>query len=561
MPASILSLARVRAGLGMPLSDAALEELVFLSKAEWEGRDGDDLRISVTPDRLDLLSEAGLALHLAGAIGIAEGLPRPRDRPAGDSARCAVDPSVGGRRPAFAAVTVEAPDEAGLDDATLAEAIRFQELLHATVGRDRRVASLGIYPLDRIEFPLRYALEPIEAVRFVPLDGTEEIAASRFYAEHPMALRYGGLGRDGGAVLTLRDARGSVLSLPPVLNARGAGEARPGDRRLLLESTGLSARAVREALGLLEVVFVGRGWSVGPVATIGSDNVGGAALYRPRTVDLPADLLGAIAGEALPASEVAHRLAAVRLGGHPHPHGWSVEVPPWRPDLQTAVDLAEDVVLAGGIRPESGQLPPSRSRGHRLPEGRFRARVRRRLLGMGLAQPYTPLLVGEATARLAGAEEAIRLQNPVSAEFAVLRDRLLLSHLEVLQGNTRHPYPQRFGEVGPVLRRSPAAESGAETRYHAALVLAEEGAGFADGAARAELLLRSFDVGFVREPTTLPATIPGRAAVCRVAGEPVAEVAEIHPEVLVALGVPVPVTWAELDLTALWALGGRRDTH
>ncbi|EQD50223.1 phenylalanyl-tRNA synthetase subunit beta, partial [mine drainage metagenome] len=191
-----------------------------------------------------------------GAMGTAEGRLRPPEIEGIDAARCDVDPSVATLRPAFAALTVEAPEEAGLDDGTLAEAIRFQELLHATVGRDRRVASLGIYPLDRIEFPLRYACEPMDTVRFVPLDGTEETSAAQFYAEHPMALRYGALGRSGGSVLTLRDARGSVLSLPPVLNARGAGEARIGDRRLLLESTGASARSVREALGLLQVVFV-----------------------------------------------------------------------------------------------------------------------------------------------------------------------------------------------------------------------------------------------------------------------------------------------------------------
>ncbi|EQD45192.1 phenylalanyl-tRNA synthetase subunit beta, partial [mine drainage metagenome] len=172
MPVSTLSLERLRARLGAPLSDAALEDLLFLSKAELESRDGDDLHVSVTPDRLDLLSEAGLGLHLAGAMGTAEGRLRPPEIEGIDAARCDVDPSVATLRPAFAALTVEAPEEAGLDDGTLAEAIRFQELLHATVGRDRRVASLGIYPLDRIEFPLRYACEPMDTVRFVPLDGT-----------------------------------------------------------------------------------------------------------------------------------------------------------------------------------------------------------------------------------------------------------------------------------------------------------------------------------------------------------------------------------------------------
>jgi phenylalanyl-tRNA synthetase beta subunit len=35
---------------------------------------------------------------------------------------------------------------------------------------------------------------------------------------------------------------------------------------------------------------------------------------------------------------------------------------------------------------------------------------------------------------------------------------------------------------------------------------------------------------------------------------------EVHPRVLEALGVPVPVVWAEVDLTGLWTLV-RRDRH
>ena len=39
------------------------------------------------------------------------------------------------------------------------------------------------------------ALEALEAVRLVPLDGTEEVDARTFYETHPMAVRFGHLGR------------------------------------------------------------------------------------------------------------------------------------------------------------------------------------------------------------------------------------------------------------------------------------------------------------------------------------------------------------------------------
>lgn len=563
MPQSILSLERVVALLPIPLNEAALDDLLFASKAEVDARSGDQLTLSVTPDRLDLLSEGGLALYLAGVLEVAHGLPRTEvPGPTSPAPRFDVDPSVDAIRPYIAGALVHSPEEQGIDEGTLAEAIRFQELLHATIGRDRRNASLGIYPWDRVTSPVRYAEEPLRAVRFVPLDGEEEIDGQRFFAEHPLAARFGAFGRSDDRCLVLRDQAGAILSLPPILNSRSAGEARVGDRDLLLESTGTQERCVQEALGLLLVVFAARGWTIEPVAVQrpGRAVDPGRKVIAPRTIDLPAALVREVSGESLSSPEVERRLSRTRLSPRPQEGGWRVGVPPWRPDLQTAVDLTEDVVLAAALTPAHGVIPPSRTRGRWLPEVRFRRTVATYLLGLGFAQPHTPLLVSGKSAERLGVPSPIRVRNPVSSEFAVVRDRLLLSHVDVLAHNTRHAYPQRFGEVAPVVVRDPSAESGGSTRYHAGLVVASESAGFAEAAALVDYLLRRFDIGSVREPAELPATIPGRSARCRVAGETVAELGELSPGLLSDLGVPVPVAWAEVDLTALWPFARRRDT-
>jgi phenylalanyl-tRNA synthetase beta chain len=563
VPRSTLSLRRVLELLPPGVTDATLEELLFSSKAEVERRVGDELELSVTPDRLDLLSEGGLGLYLQGALGSSTGLPKARrSLPTGEPWTIRVDASVESLRPTIAGIRIRAPGGRPLDEGLLAEAVRFQEILHATVGRDRRVMSLGIYPADRLKPPIRYSLESVSQVKFVPLYGSEEVSGADFLATDPMAQRYGSLGSSDGRCLTLRDDAGSILSLPPVLNSRGAGEARPGDRELLLESTGTRARAVREGLGLLLVVFVARGWAVAPVAIEGADGSRdeGVAVLEPHEQDLAAELLDQIAGTPLGFDEVAQPLARARLGVRRIRGGFRVTSPPWRPDLLGPVDIAEEVVLARGVRSEDGIVPASPTRGHRRAETDFRRRIAALLLGLGFTQPHTPLLVSEAcVGRLAGGAP-IRLRNPVSAEFAFVRDRLLLSHLDVLAHNTRRSYPQRFAEVAPVVVRSPEAEAGAETRSRAGLIVASERAGFADVAALVEYLLGSLDVGAVREPAELPGTIPGRAARARVAGEIVAEMGEIHPRILAEIGVPVPSVWAELDLSALWPLVARRDT-
>lgn len=563
MPRSVLDRDRLLAIAGRSLSDSVLDDLLFNSKAEVEGHDGAALTISVTPDRLDLLSEGGLGLHLQGVLEVARGIPSYHAPPADRlSSGFEVDASVEPLRPAIAGAVVRAPAGAALDAGLLAEAVRFQELLHATIGRDRRAASLGIYPVERLEFPVHYSLEPMGAVRFVPLDASEEVGAEEFFRDHPMAQTYGPLGRRGEGCLTLRDADGTILSLPPVLNSRTAGEARVGDRELLIESTGTRERSAVEAVALLLVVFVAQGWAVSPVplARAGGITSDGSSTVLPHSLDLPSSLLRALGGEGLSAAVVERRLAQARLAGHPHPGGWRVDAPPWRPDLGTPVDVAEDVLLADGVRAEDGLLPPSRTRGRLRRETVYRRQFASALLGLGLATPHTPLLVPESTVRRLAGSAPLHLRNPVSAEFAFLRDRLLLSHLDVLAHNTRHGYPQRFGEVAPVVVAAPGSETGGETRYHAGVMVASDTAGFAQAAAVVEYLLRTVDVVGVREPAELPGTIPGRAARVRVAGEAVAELGEVAPGLLSELGVPVPVAWAEVDLTALWPLIARHDT-
>lgn len=561
MPQSVLSLERVLSLLPKRPDDSTLTEALFESKAEESAREGDALTIEVTPDRIDLLSEGGLGLYLQGALELVLGLPKLVVHSALPAAEIRVDPSVESVRPSIAGVLVSAPTESGVDEGTLAEAIRFQEQIHATTGRDRRAASLGIYPWDRISPPISYSLEPIDSVRFVPLGDSEERSGRWFFENHPLAQRYGAWARSKDQCLTLRDLRGEVLSLPPVLNSRAAGEARPGDRVLLLESTGTRASRVQESLALLLLVFAARNYSVFPVAVRGASGIeAGTPVFATRRIHLPGNLTQEISGLDLKAGEIEHLLARARLGVHPEAGGWGVEVPAWRPDLLTASDLTEEAILLRGVRPSEGILPPCTTRGRRRPESHFRHSVEDSLLGLGFSMLYTPVLVSGESVALLGRSASIRIANAASEQFSYLRDSLVLSLADVLGRNLRQGYPQRFAEVGPVLRRDPQAEGGASTRFHAGAFLASDTAGFADGAALVDYLLHRLDVLGVRAPAELPGTIPGRAARVRIAGDVVAELGEIHPEVLTARRVPVPVVWAELDLSALWTLVRRAAT-
>ena len=562
MPQSVLSANRVLELVAQPLGRTELEERLFRSKAELTDWKEDALTIEVTPDRLDMLSEGGLALFLQGMLGLKKG-PAPFAEPPGalDRPSVLVEAPVAGIRPYLAGAILVAPAGVALDAGLFGEAIRFQEMLHATIGLDRRAASLGLYSWERLKAPLRYALEPVDGVRFHPLDGPAEIEGARFFSEHPMAQKYGRLGRSNGECLTLRDAEDQLLSLPPILNGRTAGEVRIGDRALLLESTGTRAVRVEESVGLMLLPFVARGWSVQPLRVEYTDRVeSGISWISPRRLPFTASTLQDLTGLSISDAQVEEYLAQSRLGATKAPDGWWVEIPPWRPDLQTSVDLTEEVLVVRGIAPEEALLPPSATRGRRLAEGRFRRTVRRLLLGLGFVELRSPVLVPNRLVTLLGRSSAIALVNPVSDLFGRVRDSLQVSLMGSLERNVRYSYPQSYSDVGPVVLPDAAEPSGAITRWHAGAVLAGERAGFSDAAAWVDYLLGAYGALGVREPAELPGTIPGRAARLRIAGEVVAEVGEIAPAVLSELKIPVAVAWGEVDLTALWPLVRRGET-
>ncbi len=562
MPQSVLSANRVLELVGQPLGRAELEDQLFRSKAELKEWTEDALTVEVTPDRLDLLSEGGLGLFLQGSLGAKTGaVPIPEPPAALDRPSVIVEAGVATLRPYLAGALLSAPPGVALDAGLYAEAIRFQEVLHATIGLDRRAASLGLYPWERLRPPIRYALEPVDGVRFQPLDGAAEVEGPRFFAEHAMAQKYGRLGRSNGECLTLRDAEDEILSLPPILNSRKAGEIRIGDRTILLESTGTRATRVEEAVGLMLLPFIARGWAPSALRVEYPDHAdSGMDWISPRRLPFTASTLRDVAGLSLPDPEVEAWLGRARLAGSKAADGWWVSTPPWRPDLQTSVDLTEEVLDARGLSPEEALLPPSATRGRRLADTRYRRQVRHYLLGLGCVELRTSVLVSARHTDLLGRSSAIRIVNPVSELYACVRDSIQISIVGVLERNVRYAYPQAYSDVGPVVVPDPHDPSGGATRWHAGIALAGERAGFADAAAWTDYLLGAFGAQGVREPAELPGTIPGRAARVRIAGEVVAEVGELAPAVLADLKVPMPVAWGEVDLTALWPFVRRTES-
>jgi phenylalanyl-tRNA synthetase beta chain len=181
----------------------------------------------------------------------------------------------------------------------------------------------------------------------------------------------------------------------------------------------LAEQAAKRATGLIVRLADAR-W-VGHVDVKGELPERSVVRFRP-------DRASALIGIEVPEAEQAETLGRLGflLGSD-----WSVEVPTWRArDVTREIDVVEEV--ARFVLDEVPFTLPLRREmvGRLTPEQRLRRAVEDVLVGCGFSEAYTWSLVPQSAAA-----EAVPLQEPLSAEQAVLRTELLPSLVEAVEAN------------------------------------------------------------------------------------------------------------------------------
>ena len=174
---------------------------------------------------------------------------------------------------------------------------------------------------------------------------------------------------------------------------------------------------------------------------------------QPRAVFLRPARVAHLLGTEIPRAEIERLLSSVGFVAAPKDERLAVQVPGWRPDVTRDVDLIEEVARLRGYdsfpdelrRYRPGTVPDA-------PEERAKARVRAALAGAGLFEART-MSLGPADG-----PEAVAVLNPLSAEEAHLRVRILPGLVRRVQHNWAGSVRDvRLFEVGAVFRAGTGA--------------------------------------------------------------------------------------------------------
>jgi phenylalanyl-tRNA synthetase beta chain len=233
-----------------------------------------------------------------------------------------------------------------------------------------------------------------------------------------------------------------------------------------------------------------------------------------------------------------------------------VQIPSWRYDSATEIDVIEEVARHHGYSALGRTLPRSAVTGALTARQHDRRRLRAALVGAGLCEAMPmPFLAPGELARCGLPDEGITIANPLVAEQSVLRTSLLPGLVGAVAYNWSHRnHGVQLFEIGHTFNR-PAVPSDdlPDEREVFAAVLAGS-----DASAAVRLWHMVADLlgleGAVIENAEVAGLHLTRAARLVRDGVELGRLGEIDPGVLDRHGVGERVAYLDLDLTTVLAL-------
>jgi phenylalanyl-tRNA synthetase beta chain len=548
MPTIELDRKRVEQIIGRRLEDADLKYNISMFGTPVEELTKNEIKVEIFPNRPDLLSEQGFGRAFASFLGKKQGL---RLYHVHDSAeKVIVEKAVDAVRPHIACAIVK-----GLkfDSQQIKELIKIQEKLHITYGRNRKRCAIGIYPLDKIRFPVTYTAKKPSDIAFWPLESSRIMTAVQILEQHPTGKEYGHLLEKEKTYPLLIDAQNEVLSMPPIINSHIIGKIVPGTTDVFVECTGFDYKILSKCVNIIVAALADMGGSIYSLSIAKGKTTKSPDLI-PERMKVDLGYVNTRLGLDLKEKEVRALLG--RMGFGYDARKKQALIPPYRADILHQIDLVEDVAIAYGYDRFKEELPHVATIAKEDEFEQFKAKIATILIGMGLDELNSTNIIDEKiqTKNMLLTFKPVMLANALTSEYNSLRNLVLPSLLIALQQNKDKEYPQNIFEIGTIFKRDKEGrtETGIVEQTRAAVAVCHNNAGFTEIKQKLDRLMRLLGAQHKVSEKEHASFVPGRTARISVDGVDVAYCGEVHPRVLTNFELGMPVAAFELNLTELF---------
>ncbi|MDO5070542.1 MAG: phenylalanine--tRNA ligase subunit beta [Neisseria zoodegmatis] len=286
-------------------------------------------------------------------------------------------------------------------------------------------------------------------------------------------------------------------------------------------------------------------------------------LPERKTVSVRTERITKLLGVAIDEARIENILASLGLQPQKISDGLQVTSPSFRYDIEIEADLIEEIARVYGYENIPDDYTSGRLKMMALPETRRpRFDVYRQLAARAYQEVVSYAFVNEQWEQdFAANSHPIRLQNPLAAQYSVMRSTLIGGLVEILQNNlNRKQNRVRVFEIARVFRKDSDGRFIQNERigglvYGSALPEQwgekSRPVDFYDIKGDVEELLAGKHAEFVKAEH--PALHPGRTAEIKIDGKTVGFIGELHPQWLQKYDLPQAPLVFELDMAAVLA--------
>lgn len=549
MPALTMRKRRFWKLLGRELEDDELLSLFHDLGLDVEEVTEEYMRVEYNPNRPDYSSPVGIARAAKGLLGIELGLPKYVLHP--PKTHIGVDHRLKDVRPFVVSAIVR---DLKIGPEELEELINMQEDIHWILGRDRKKVAIGLHDLEAVEPPFRYIAARGDEYEFIPLGKNVPMTLNEILEKHEKGVKYAHILEGKPYYPLIVDSRDQVLSFPPIINSR-LTELNENTQDIFIDITGTDLDALTKTLNIITTTLADMGGEIERVKVRYRDKTMITPDFRVKRWRLGVKYVNEVLGLELSTKDVVRALKKMRYGIKIDGGRLVVIPPPYRVDIMHKIDIVEDVAMGIGYQSLEPKQPEALTYGRIHEDTVLEDIIRDTMIGLGFTEVMNFTLTNPEDAyekMQVDPHPHVKLKNPVSAEYSILRTWILPSLMKTLSLNVKSLYPQRIFEVGDVVYPDERRPEKAVRRMKMAAVSCHSNSSYSEMKSVVEELLKNLMVtDWDLEPYDAMPFIEGRAAEIRWRGVTTGFFGEIHPAVLTRWGITMPAVALELDLTTV----------
>ncbi|KAK9236546.1 hypothetical protein V1525DRAFT_406642 [Lipomyces kononenkoae] len=372
--------------------------------------------------------------------------------------------------------------------------IGLQDKLHNNLCRNRTLVSMGTHDLDAIEGPFTYeALRP-EDISFIPLNQTKEMNGKElmeFYDGDKHLGRFLHIIRDSPVYPVVLDSKRRVCSLPPIINSERS-KISLDTKNVLIEVTAIDKTKVEIVVNQLVAMFseyCDEPFTIEPVEIVSPHN-GESRIspdISPRATTAEVSYINGCCGFKQTGEELTQLLSRMSLTATVSPKDFNildVLIPCTRPDILHQCDIMEDAGIAYGFNKLDRTFPgESGTIGDPFSLNKVSDIVRREVAMAGWLEVLPLILCShdenfKYLRRVDDNQTAIKLANPKTLEYQIVRTSLLPGVLKTIRENRKHSLPIKVFEVSDVAFKNEGLERKSYNERHWTAVYVGKTSGF-----------------------------------------------------------------------------------